>query len=60
MHVTRQLVLDILRICGQPDAVDEARQVLPDPVEYDQAELFLAQHGITERTSAKPPPVLQK
>lgn len=28
--------------------VEEARRVLPDPVEYNHAERFLAQYGITK------------
>jgi hypothetical protein len=35
-------------MAGLPDLADEARRVLPDPVEYDHAARFLAQHGITK------------
>ena len=48
MQVTRQHVVDILRIAGLPALAEEARRVLPDPVEYDHAERFLAQYGITK------------
>jgi|tagenome__1003787_1003787.scaffolds.fasta_scaffold17314799_1 hypothetical protein len=36
------------RVAGLPDLADEALRVLPDPVEYDYAARFLAQHGITK------------
>jgi hypothetical protein len=48
MQVTRQHVVDLLRVAGLPELVEEARQALPDPVEYTRAERFLAQHGITK------------
>jgi hypothetical protein len=48
MQVTRQHVVDILRIAGLQTLAEEARRVLPDPVEYDHAERFLAQYGITK------------
>ncbi len=48
MQVTRQHVVDILRIAGLPALAEEACRVLPDPVEYDHAERFLAQYGITK------------
>ena len=48
MEVPRQHVVHILRMAGLPELADEARRVLPDPVEYDQAARFLAQHGITK------------
>jgi hypothetical protein len=41
-------VVHILRVAGLPDLADEALRVLPDPVEYDYAARFLAQHGITK------------
>jgi hypothetical protein len=31
-----------------PELAEEAHRVLPDPVEYDHAERFLAQNGITK------------
>ena len=46
--VARQHVADILRMAGLPDVADDARQALPDPVEYDDAERYLAQFGITK------------
>jgi len=46
--VSRQHVEHILRLAGLPDLADEAKQVLPDPAEYDHAARFLAQYGITK------------
>ena len=48
MLVTRQHVIDILRIAALPDVAEEAYRLLPDPIEYDHAERFLAQYGITK------------
>jgi len=48
MQVPRQHVVDILRMVALPELAEEAYRVLPDPVEYDHAERFLAQHGITK------------
>ena len=48
MQVTRQHVVDILRIAGLPELAGEAHRVLSDPVEYNHAARFLAQHGITK------------
>ena len=48
MQVTRQHVVDILRIAGLPELAGEADRVLPDPVEYNHAAPFLAQYGITK------------
>ena len=48
MLVTRQHVVDILRIAALPDVAEEASRLLPDPVEYVHAERFLAQYGITK------------
>ena len=48
MQVTRQHVVDILRIAGLPKLAGEAYRVLPDPVEYNHAARFLAQYGITK------------
>jgi hypothetical protein len=47
MQITRQHVVDLLRGAGLPEAAEEAGRALPDPVEYIDAEEFLAQHGIT-------------
>ena len=47
MQVTRQHVVDILRTAQLPELAEEARRVLPDPVEYNQAARFLVQYGIT-------------
>jgi hypothetical protein len=48
MQVTRQHVVDILRIAGLPELAEEVHRMLPDPVEYNDAERFLAQYGITK------------
>ena len=48
MQVTRQHVVDILRITGLLELAEEAHRVLPDPVEYNQAARYLAQYGITK------------
>ena len=48
MEVPRQHVEHLLRLAGLPDLADEAKRVLPDPVEYDHAARFLAQYGITK------------
>ena len=48
MQVTRQHVVDILRTARLRELAEEAQRVLPDPVEYNQAERFLAQYGITK------------
>jgi hypothetical protein len=48
MQVTRQHVVDILRIAPLPDLAEEALRALPDRVEYNHAERFLAQYGITK------------
>jgi hypothetical protein len=48
MPVTRQHVVDILRIAAPPDLAEEALRALPDPVEYRHAERFLFQYGLTK------------
>ena len=48
MQVTRQHVVDILQTVRLRDVAEEARRALPDPVEYNHAERFLAQYGITK------------
>jgi hypothetical protein len=48
MQVTRQHVVDMLRIAGLSALADEAHRALPDPVEYNYAEHFLAEYGITK------------
>jgi hypothetical protein len=48
MQVTRQHVVNLLRTVGLPELAEEAHLVLPDTLEYDQAERFLAQSGITK------------
>ena len=48
MQVTRQHVVDILQTARLRDLAEEAQRVLPDQVEYNYAERFLAQYGITK------------
>jgi hypothetical protein len=48
MRVPRQHVVDILRMVALPELAEEAYRVLPDPVEYDHAERFLALYGISK------------
>ena len=48
MQITREHVVGILRMVALPDLAEEARRVLPDPVEYNFAERFLAQYGLTK------------
>ena len=48
MQVTREHVVDILRTARLPELAEEARRVLPDPVEYNDAARFLFQCGITK------------
>jgi len=48
MQVTRQHVVDILRMAALPDLAEEAFRALPDPVEYNHAERFLARYGISK------------
>ncbi|TMR05648.1 hypothetical protein ETD83_05815 [Actinomadura soli] len=48
MRVPREHVVQLLRDAGLPTAAAEAEEVLPDPVEYDEAEGFLGQHGLTK------------
>ena len=48
MQVTRQHVVDILRIAALPELAEEVYRVLPDPVEYNDAARFLFQYGITK------------
>lgn len=48
MEVTREHVVDILRMAALPDLAEEARRALPDAVEYHFAERFLAQYGVTK------------
>ena len=48
MQVSRQDVVNMLRITGLPELAEEAHRVLPDPVEYSHAATFLAQYGISK------------
>ena len=48
MRFTRQHTVDMLRLAGLPALADEARTVLPDPVEDVDVARFLARYGITK------------
>lgn len=48
MQITREHVVGILRMVALPDLAEEAHRVLPDPVEYNHAERFLAAYGLTK------------
>ena len=48
MQVTREHVVGILRMAALPDLAEEARRALPDSVDYNYAERFLAQYGVTK------------
>lgn len=48
MQVKRQHVVDILRKAGLPDVAADADQLLPDPIDYDDAAAFLARYGISK------------
>jgi hypothetical protein len=48
MHVTRQHVVDLLTTVGLRELAQEARDTLPDPVEYDHAARFLASYGLSK------------
>jgi hypothetical protein len=48
MQLARQHVVKMLRIAGLRQLADEAHRVLPDPVEYSNADRFLFQYGITK------------
>ncbi|WP_395968901.1 hypothetical protein [Actinomadura sp. 6N118] len=41
-------MIQLLHEAGLPEVAEEAEQILPDPVEYDRAESFLAQYGVTK------------
>lgn len=45
--VSRKHVVDLLRRAGYPDRADEARRVLPDPVDLDDVLRWAGQLGMT-------------
>jgi len=47
MQYSRQQVADMLRRCGYPQLADEAAQVLPDPIDFDQLDKWGAEHCVT-------------
>ena len=47
MEVSRQWVLDTLRRLGYAQQAEEARNELPDPVDYEQVLRFGEQHGVS-------------
>jgi hypothetical protein len=48
VQVKRQHVIDVLRKAGLPDVAEDADQLLPDPIDYDDAASFLARYGISK------------
>ena len=48
MEVTKQHVVDVLRTAGLTDAAAEADRSLPEQMELERAEEFLAPDGITK------------
>jgi len=50
MQVTREHVVDMLRIAALPELAEEAHRVLPDQVEYNHVARLLAQYS-TPKTS---------
>jgi hypothetical protein len=48
MEVTRQHVVDVLRTAGLPEAAEEAGRSLPERMDLERAEEFLARYGITK------------
>ena len=48
MEVTKQHVVDVLRTAGLPEAAAEADRSLPEEMELERAEEFLAPYGITK------------
>jgi len=44
---SRQHVIDLLNHLGYPELAEEARRVLPDPVDADWAAEWLMRHGLT-------------
>ncbi|MES9539438.1 MULTISPECIES: hypothetical protein [unclassified Actinomadura] len=48
LEVPKRHVVQMLLTAGLPGVADEAERVLPDPVEYDLAESFLARYGVTK------------
>ena len=48
MRTSRQNVVHMLRLAGLPALAEEANRALPDPVDYNHAERFLARYGITK------------
>jgi hypothetical protein len=48
VEVTKQHVVDVLRTAGLPEAAAEADRSLPEQMELERAEEFLAPSGITK------------
>lgn len=47
MQLERAHVLDVMRRTGMHDRMDEARRVLPDPVDLDRDQLLLRGLGLS-------------
>jgi hypothetical protein len=48
MQVTRQHVVEVLRTAGMPEVADEANRSLPEELDLERAQEFLAPYGITK------------
>jgi hypothetical protein len=46
VQLTRQHVIDILRMAGLPEAADDAQRDLPDPVDSEQVAAWGVSYGI--------------
>jgi hypothetical protein len=48
MQVTRQHIVEVLRMAGLPQVADEATRSLPDEMTLERAEQFVGRYGITK------------
>ena len=46
VQLTRQHVIDMLRMAGLPEAADDAQRDLPDPVDSEQVATWAVPYGI--------------
>jgi hypothetical protein len=46
VQLTRQHVIDMLRMAGLPEAADDAQRDLPDPVDSEQVAAWAVPYGI--------------
>lgn len=47
VQLSRQYVVDLLRKVGMPDLAEEARHVLPDPVDREDVAAWGERHGVS-------------